>query len=324
MICEQDFWKRQPAGFRRVIDDIWCSIQPSTTEKYCYALRNFCQFSLLNDSNVMLPVNAIETSKFLVFLRERGYSKFSIKLGLVSLKWLNSFFPGAPRLNDPFLGRIISSANRNCISMKNQKDPLSTEMIRKILSQNPNPTLMQLRNAVIPAISFSLLLRNDELRHLCCSHIEKKPEGFVFNIVSSKTDVFRKGKCLYLAHQDADLSVSKLFEKYLSAAKLELGSNNFLFGAVMEGPDSSYIDGKTQISYQECLSIFRMYIHQQNLDPLVFGTHSARSGGATLLATKVTPFELMLLGRWRDARSLRNYVEVPESRRFDISRNLFL
>ena len=308
----------------RVIDDIWCSLQPSTTEKYCFSLRNFCQFSLMSDSDVTLPIEAIRASRFLVFLRERGYSKFSIKLGLVSLKWLNSFFPEAPKLEDPFLGRIVASANRNCISKKNQKEPLSREIVKRIMEVGSNPSLLQLRNAVIPAISFALLLRNDELRHLSCAHVERKPEGFVFQIVSSKTDVFRKGKTLYMAHQENDFSVSQLLDRYLAKSNLQLGSNNFLFGAVEKGPEHEYIDGKTQLSHPECLEIFRKHIKLQGLDPLLFGTHSARSGGATLLAPKVTPFELMLSGRWRDARSLRNYVEVPESRRFDISRNLFL
>ena len=120
-----------------MIDDIWCSLQPSTTEKYCYSLRNFCQFSLLSNSDILLPVDEIEASRFLVFLRERGYSKFSIKLGLVSLKWLNSFFPGSPKLVDPFLGRIVASANRNCLSNKNQKEPLSLELLRKVISLGP-------------------------------------------------------------------------------------------------------------------------------------------------------------------------------------------
>ena len=59
-------------------------------------------------------------------------------------------------------------------------------------------------------------------------------------------------------------------------------------------------------------------------DSKTYGTHSFRSGGASTLAPKVTPFELMLSGCWADARSLRNYVEVSEERRFEISKNLFL
>ena len=324
MIRDQAFWKDQPACFSRVIEDVWGALQPSTTEKYCLTLRNFFHFSLLNSSEVKLPVGPIVSASFLVFLRERGYSKFSIKLGLVSLKWVNSFFPEASKLDDPFLSRIVASATRNCLSAKNQKVPLSQEIIRKILSRVSNLSLLQTRDALIMALSFSLLLRNDELRHLCCSHIEERTEGLVFNIVSSKTDVFRGGKKLFLARNSGDYCVVNLLKKYLLMARLEIGANSFVFGPISRDARGHFINGKFQLSYASCLAIFKRQLAAQKVNPLAFGTHSARSGGASALARKVTPFELMLSGRWADARSLRNYVEVPEKRRFEISRNISL
>ena len=309
-------------GFMRAINDIWCSLQPNTVEKYCYSLRNFYQFSLLERGEIILPVELLEASRFLISLRERNYSKFTIKLGLVSIKWANSFFPGAPKLDDPFLSRIVLSAKKNCVSTKRQKEPLSKEMLRKILDLSPNPSLLEVRDALLPAISYTLLLRNDELRHLNCKNISLKPAGFEFRIDSSKTDVFRRGKTLYMAHHDGELSVSKLLQKYLRMARLEMGSNNFLFGEIKSDNEGDYVDGKTQIPYQRCLSIFRRHIESQGADPSKFGTHSARSGGATSLATEVSSFELMVSGRWADPRSIRNYVLVPEQRRFAISRYL--
>ena len=322
IIREQKFWKSQPMGFMRAINDIWCSLQPNTIEKYCYSLRNFYQFSLLEKGEILLPVDILEASRFLISLRERNYSKFTIKLGLVSIKWANSFFPGAPRLDDPFLSRIVLSAKKNCVSKRRQKEPLSKEMLRKILELGPDPSLIEVRDALIPAISYTLLLRNDELRHLSCKNILSKPVGFEFRIESSKTDVFRRGKTLYMAHHEGDLSVSNLLQKYLKMARLELGSNNFLFGEIKSDNDGDYVDGKSQIPYQRCLSIFRKHVECQGADPSKFGTHSARSGGATSLATEVSSFELMVSGRWADPRSIGNYVLVPEERRFAISRYL--
>ena len=74
----------------------------------------------------------------------------------------------------------------------------------------------------------------------------------------------------------------------------------------------------------QCREILLGKVKEIGYDTKAFGTHSFRSGGASTLAPRVTPFELMLSSRWADARSLRNYVEVPEERRFDISKNLFL
>ena len=51
-------------------------------------------------------------ANFMIFLKDQDYSKFSIKLALVSLKWINSFFPGQASkiLEDKFLDRIVASA----------------------------------------------------------------------------------------------------------------------------------------------------------------------------------------------------------------------
>ena len=108
-------------------------------KKYCMSMRNFAPLSsMINSGEIAFPIDTNNASKFLVFLRERGYSKFYIKLGLVALKWANSFFPRAESLNEPFLDRIIASANRNIVSSKNQKAPLSKSMIASILNLKNN------------------------------------------------------------------------------------------------------------------------------------------------------------------------------------------
>ena len=276
----------------------------------------------METGEILFPVSVNDAAKFLVYLRETGYSKFSIKVGLVSLKWANSFFPQANALSDPFLDRIVASALRNVAVVRNQKAPFSKELIAGLLEIGDTPTLSQIQGALIPTLSFSLLLRNDELRHMGCNQIERRKEGMVFKIVSSKTDVFRKGKELFLAKQSGEKSVIRLFNLYLEKGRLEIGENKFVFGVIRSDNKGEYVDGKSQLSYGKCLEIVRAAVKAQGVNPEKFGTHSARSGGASTLASKVTPFELMVTGRWADARSIRNYVEVPERRRFDISRNL--
>ena len=322
IIREQAFWREQRGSNRRVIEDIWESLQPKTTEKYCQLIRNYCQFELMNSGEISFPVGINEAANFLVHLRDKGYSKFSIKLGLVSLKWVNSFFPLASPLGDPFLDRIVASAMRNIRSRKNQKDAFSKELIAGLLNIGDDPSLGQMQKALIPSLSFSLLLRNDELRHLGCNHIERREEGLRFKILSSKTDVYRKGRELFLAEQPGEKSVSRLLSRYLEKGRLKIGDNTFLFGAIKNSTEGEYVDGKSPLSYGTCLEMVKAAVKAQGVNPKKFGTHSARSGGASTLATKVTPFELMMTGRWADARSIRNYVEVPEERRMEISKHL--
>ena len=264
-------------------------------------------------------------AKFLSHLREGGYSKFSIGLALTSLKWLNSFFPGiSGELEDKFLSRIVESAKRNVISTKSQKLPFSKAMIRDMMRVPLSPSLEELRDALIPSLSFSLLLRNDELIHLSCRHMTATEKGMTFFIVSSKKDVYRKGKTLYLARQAGEFSVFDLLLRYMAKAKLGVGENKFLFGKIHKQGASQIVDGKVSISYHECLGIVKRKVKSLGLNAHDYATHSSRSGAATSLASCVTPFELMVSGRWSDPRSLNSYVEIDADRRYGISENLFL
>ena len=95
-------------------------------------------------------------------------------------------------------------------------------------------------------------------------------------------------------------------------------------GMVKNENGIALIDGSIPLSHAKCLEIVKSKTRDLGCNANEFGTHSARSGGATTLAPRVSPFELMLTGRWADARSLRNYVEVGEERRFQISEHLRL
>ena len=79
-----------------------------------------------------------------------------------------------------------------------------------------------------------------------------------------------------------------------------------------------------KLSYDVFNSVAKIAVSNLGYDPKEFGTHSARSGGATALFPFVNQFELLISGRWADPRSLGSYVEIPASNRFDINSRLNL
>ena len=285
------------------------------------AYFKFCQ---AQNITLTLPVDTISAANFLASLREKQASKHTIRLALVSLKWLNSFFPGCSGTNDPlednFLTKIVDSAKRNIFSEKKQKLPFSKEMITSMMDVGRNPTLTQIRDALIPSLSFSLMLRNDELIHISCLHMVLENSGMKFQIVSSKTDVYRNGKTVFLAKQN---KVFNLLTLYMRNADLHCGQNKFLFGNIDTLNGTQTLNGSKRISYKLCLEIVKQKTRDLGRDPNLYGTHSSRSGAATSLAHELSPFELMVTGRWADARSLGSYVEMDDERRYEISRKMF-
>jgi integrase len=307
-----------------MLEGIWSARQASTVQKYCYALRKYFSFSLLFNAEVVLPADSLSVAKYLAYMRHVGSAHSAFKLIIVSLKWLHSFIPGINKFNCPledhFILRLRDSVSRNVPKKTNQKEPISGGIVAQMIKNlAEGASLLQIRNALMPAMAYSLLLRHDELCHLNCLYIVRAEKGFKIRIPSSKTDVFREGKTVFLAKQSEGFSVSNLFDRYLQVSGLSLGDNHFLFTPIF---NSKPVNEK--LSYSSYLSIVKAQIASLGLNPAFFGTHSLRSGGASDLATKVTEFELLLTGRWRDPRSLQSYVKVSEDRRFAISNKLSL
>ena len=245
---------------------------------------------------------------------------------LSSLKWLHYFIPGINSsnnpLNDDFLARIVDSSKRNIINKKHRKKPLTTEIIKKLIENiPPKASLKQLRDALIPSLAFTLLLRHDEISHVNCNHFTETNEGLKMTIPSSKTDTYREGKTAFLSKSNK--AVFDLFFRYLSKAQLNFHQNHFLFGPIVVSGSNGLSSLKNQkLSYDTFRAIIKSAVSSLGLDPKDYSTHSARSGGATALSSLSSEYGLMLSGGWSDPRSLGSYIEIPQTDRFSISGRL--
>ena len=107
---------------------------------------------------------------------------------------------------------------------------------------------------------------------------------------------------------------------YLKKSHLEIGMNHFLFGPIVFNKNSKrYEIQNKKLPYEVFNKVFKDAVGRLGMNPDSFGTHSARSGGASCLAPHVTEYDLMLTGRWSDPRSIGNYVETPPEKRFKIN-----
>ena len=310
---------------KSIIDSVWESRKPSTIEKYCLSLRKFLRYCQSNSIDLVFPLPTLKIAEYLETIKKSS-TKASMANALTSLKWFYYFIPGLNSVNNPLndtiLSKIVESSNRNNAKLKIRKKPLSSEIIQGILKQLPeDPTLVQLRNCLIPILAYALLLRHDETSHLNCNHLTVSDEGIKFFIPSSKTDTYREGKFVFLAKENR--SLYDLLFRYLSLSKLSIGQNHFLFGptAFDKSLKRFYIKNE-KLSYDVYNKIVKEAVAKLGLNPSEFGTHSARSGGASDLAPFISQYHLMLSGRWSDPRSIGSYVETPGSTRFEISKIL--
>ena len=99
-----------------------------------------------------------------------------------------------------------------------------------------------------------------------------------------------------------------------------IGLNHFFFGPIaFDNISRKYSIENEKLSYNVYNKIVKDAVADLGLNPENYGTHSARSGGATALAPFVSQFNLILSGRWSDPRSIGSYVETSSDTRFKIN-----
>ena len=279
------------------------------------------------DKDLVLPLKSLDVAQYVIFLKQTSSSKSAIDCISAASKWLNSFIPGINKmndsLNDEFLHKVINSAQRALAKPKNRKKPLTGDLVKDIILNSKLDNLKSLRDTLVPALSYSLLMRYDELSHINCLHISEFENHYQFNIPSSKNDQLRGGRIVYLYKTTEATSVAQILKKYLNLSGLSLSTDHFLICAIRFDPlTKSNVLMNKPISYTCCREIIKEAIKNIGLDASAFSTHSARAGGATDLAPHVSQRELQISGRWNDPRSLGNYVETPLERRLEMSRLL--
>ena len=305
-----------------ILDCVWKGREDSTVNKYCLCLRKYLIFLEENHYSSSLPFSSATAAEYLTILKNENKSKSSIAATMASLKWIHSFIPGINQwnnpMNDDFLSKIVSSSKRMPSGLKNQKSPISGTMIIKMFSASKLDQIMDLRNCLLVAFAFCLLLRHDELSHVTLNHFDETETGYKILIPKSKTDKYRNGSHVFLKKSTSSSSVSVLLFRYLSFMNLKIGENHFLFFPI-KSINNQHIPTNKKLSYASYRDIVRNLIEKIGLDPKDYGTHSMRAGGATELAPNVTELELLTSGRWSDARSIRSYVEMSADSRFSIS-----
>lgn len=305
-----------------ILESIWDGRECSTIQKYCFSLRKFLHFLSDNNLSSDLPFTSVIVAQYLTSLKLENQSKASIDSTMASLKWVHSFIPGINQwnnpMNDDFLSKIMSSSRRRGSKTKNQKTPISGLQINKIITSSDLDDLLELRNCLMIAIAYCLLLRHDEFSHLALNHFVETTEGLKIFIPKSKTDKYRNGSHVLLKKCSNEISPFMLLKRYLSQVNLKIGENHFLFFPFKKVGNSLNNQNKI-LSYASFRDIVRNLVSKIGLDPSIYGTHSLRSGGATDLASNISEYELLTSGRWSDSRSIRSYIELSDSHRFDIN-----
>ena len=191
--------------------------------------------------------------------------------------------------HSPIIRVTVAAFQRQLAKPKVKKEPITLEILRKMVETSGNPpSLSECRLLAICLLAFSAFLRFDELVKLRCHDIQFK-DFMLIHITSSKTDQYRQGDEVVLARTGSVTCPVAKLEECFAMAKLSTQSSEKIFRAITATKNGEALRRSGSISYTRVWELVLEKLRSMGYNPMSFGVHSFRSGGASLAANAGVP-----------------------------------
>ena len=207
-----------------------------------------------------------------------------------------------------------------------KKAPVTVEMLERIvMDAKQSGTLSDLRLSTACLIAFAGFLRFNELIQIKAADISFREDSMVLRVPKSKTDQLRKGDEVIIARSGKVTCPVSNLEEYLRRTGTALQSQSFLFRPICKTKSGERLRESGSISYTCLWEQFKNKLSKLGYNPLEFGLHSMRAGGATKAANVGVPDRLFKRhGRWKSDNAKDGYVDDSVERRLLVTQKLGL
>ena len=329
------FWRIQPAlgdgaiqGLAdRLKTTVLSSKACSTSSQYHRAYCKWKEFAVCKLNENGFPADPFHVALYLQHLIEQSQSPSVIDSAFYGIKWAHDM-AGLPSPTDNSVVQAVRSASKRVLGTAtvNRKEPISSDLILKIVCRANLDNPVDLRNVTMYVLSFSGFFRFDDISRVRRSDISFKEGFMVIHVHKSKNDQLRKGNEVVISELSSPACPVKLLRKYLDKFQIPPDSRDLIFKPISRGKSScKLVSPDKPISYSSIRDGFRRDLKNIGVDPSKFGLHSLRSGGATSAANNVVNDRVFQRhGRWKSAEAKNIYVDDSIEQRLSVSKFLGL
>ena len=211
---------------------------------------------------------------------------------------------------------------------KNQKEPFTTEMAKRLVDQFGNSTnLFNHRTIVICLLAFSGFLRVGELIEIQMKYVKFSGTHMEITIPKAKNDQLREGHVVYISRTWSPYCPVFWAETYIRRTDLANEPDSYLISRLSSTKRGHKAIGKRKLSDSTVRDIFRRDISPICTDhePGSYSLHSFRSGGASTAVNNGIDERLIgKHGRWKSGYSRDRYLKDSKSERLRVSKSLGL
>ena len=171
-------------------------------------------------------------------------------------------------------------------------------------------------------LGFVGFLRWDDLININISDLSFHDNHLAIFFEKRKNDQFQEGSCIFIHRSGSFYCPVSLMNRFLILGGAEQGLP--LFRRISHTKNGFSLR-KQSLSYTRALEMVRKLLKSIGLKPELYGLHSMRSGGASLVAALGLPDCLVMHhGGWRSESSKNRYIKETKAALLDVSKSFWL
>ena len=280
-------------------------------------IRRFLDWCKRNSEAESYPFSSTVVTLSLFQLFAHQHKSYEVLVMVhTALKWFHSFVPikGPNPLDDACPKNVIESAKRTKGNSIVKKEPISTDLIKKIIDKfaADGASLKDLKIAALCTLGLAGFFRFSELINILREHIVFLEDHIKIFVPHSNPDVYREKNFVYIAKTLSKYCPVSILLRYMREAKLTPTSDLPLFSPL----------SKTKSGYMmrssRCREVLKETLGVLGCEPKVYGLHSLRTGGITSVVNN-NDFKFILVkllklhGRWKTDVAKDMYVKEADS-----------
>ena len=299
---------------------------PSTNKIYGQAYIKWKRWASKYPEINILPADPIHIALYLSHLAKSAKSFSVINTALCAITWSHNLSGLESPSKHILVIETLRGLKRQLARSSKPKEPFEKEHIIKFVSIMKEESLSDVRNTAIIVLAFLALLRFDELSNILIKHVSFQKSHIEIKIPKSKADQLRQGNAVVIARINAEHCPVKILSHYMGIANLneKTEKENYLFRRCITRKGKIMLTEKLlPMTYSSIRDIVKTKATEIGLNNAQYGTHSMRSGGATVAAnSEIGDRMLQRHGRWACASSRDRYVKDSLAQRLSVSKTI--
>ena len=217
---------------------------------------------------------------------------------------------GVPSATDNLVVEAVRSASKRILGTAtvNRKEPISSDLIHKIVSHANLDNPVDLCNVTMYVLCFTGFFRFDDISRVRRSDISFNEGFMVIQVHKSKNDQLRRGNEVVISELSSPACPVNLLRRYLDKFQIPPNSQDLIFKPISKGKGfCKLVSPDKPISYSCIRDGFRRDLKNIGVDPSKFGLHSLCSGGATSAANSgINDRIFQRHGRWKSIQAKKH------------------